>query len=429
MKLIVGSLLLCFSLLTTIAFAKSPIKYVVVIFQENRSTDNLFHGLKGADIANTGKNSKGKIIRLTPVPLISTYDVDHSHRSFLKMYDDGKMDGADQVRVICRKGVKNCPPPNPQFKYVDHKDVAPYFQLAEQYTFADHMFQTNQGPSFPAHQFIIAGTSAPDATSDLFAADEPGGIPKAFENTGCTAPRKEYVRLIDPTGDESKRMYPCFEHPTLTDLLDSAGVSWRYYAPSLKSTWTGPNAISHIRHGVDWKNVVLQPHQILKDIQNNQLSAVSWVIPNWAESDHAKNNAGLGSSWVASVVNAIGNSAYWSSTAIFVTWDDWGGWYDHVAPTIYDSYEYGFRVPMIIVSPYAKPGYVSKVTHDFGSILKFTEKVYNLPSLGYADSRADDLSDCFQFDAQPNRFKRIQSPHDADYFLKTPEVLGDPDDD
>jgi len=231
MKLIVGSLLLCSSLLTTIAFAKSPIKYVVVIFQENRSTDNLFHGLKGADIANTGKNSKGKIIRLTPVPLISTYDVDHSHRSFLKMYDDGKMDGADQVRVICRKGVKNCPPPNPQFKYVDHKDVAPYFQLAEQYTFADHMFQTNQGPSFPAHQFIIAGTSAPDATSDLFAADEPGGIPKAFENTGCTAPRKEYVRLIDPTGDESKRMYPCFEHPTLTDLLDSAGVSWRYYTP------------------------------------------------------------------------------------------------------------------------------------------------------------------------------------------------------
>ncbi len=428
MKLAVRALFLL-SLGTTAALAQSPIKYVVVIFQENRSTDNLFHGLPGADIANSGKNSKGKTIRLTPVPLMGTYDVDHSHRSFLKMYDNGKMDGADKIPVVCNKGAKNCPPQNPQFKYVNPSDVVPYFQLAKKYSFADHMFQTNQGPSFPAHQFIISATSAPTATSNLFAAEEPVGVVNAFENTGCTAPPKEYVLLIDPEGSESQQMFPCFDHPTLTDLLDNAGVSWRYYTPSAKSIWTGPNAISHIRFGSDWKNVILQPNQILSDIKNNQLAAVSWVIPTWAESDHPKNNKGLGPAWVASIVNAIGASPYWSSTAIFVTWDDWGGWYDHVAPTIYDSYEYGFRVPLIVVSPYAKTAYVSKVTHDFGSILKFTEKVYGLPSLGYADARADDLFDCFQFQEKPHAFQAIQSPHDADYFLNATETPGDPDDD
>jgi phospholipase C len=92
------------------------------------------------------------------------------------------------------------------------------------------------------------------------------------------------------------------------------------------------------------------------------------------------------------VVNAIGMSQYWSNTTIFVTWDDWGGFYDHVPPLVYNSYEYGFRVPLLFISPYAKQGYVSHVAHDFGSILRFIEEKFGLPSLGYADSRADNLS-------------------------------------
>ena len=428
MKLAAGALLSLVSL-GTVVKAQNQIKYVVVIFQENRTPDNLFHGLPGADIANTGVNSKGKLITLTPEPLANDYDMDHTHPSFVAMYDNGKMDGADKIPAGCKGGGNGCLPPNPQFKYVRSSDVAPYLQMAKQYTFADHMFQTNQGPSFPAHQFILAGTSAPTATSDLFAAEEPGGVTGAVDNTGCTAPKKESVKMIDPSGQENTKQYPCFDHPTLTDLLDNAGVSWRYYTPSATSTWTGPNAISHIRFGSDWNNVILNPRQILNDITKKQLPAVSWVIPTWAESDHAMGNKGLGPSWVASIVNAIGQSQYWSSTAIFITWDDWGGWYDHVAPTIFDSYEYGFRVPLIVVSPYAKQGYVSKVTHDFGSILKFTEEVYNLPSLGYADSRADDFSDCFQFDAKPHEFRTIQAPHDANYFLHAIESPGDPDDD
>jgi phospholipase C len=291
------------------------------------------------------------------------------------------------------------------------------------------MFQTNQGPSFPAHQFIISGTSAPTPDSDLFAAENPAGVKNAGNNTGCTAPAAEFVRMIDPSGSQSMKMYPCFEHRTLVDNLDFQGISWKYYTPSAGSIWTGPNAIYHLRFGSDWANdVILKPAQVLTDIRNGQLPNVSWVIPTGQESDHAGLNQGLGPSWVASVVNAIGNSQYWDNTVIIITWDDWGGWYDHVAPSVINSYEYGFRVPLIIVSPFAKQGYVSHVTHDFGSILKFIEEVYGLPSLGYADALADDLSDCFDFHRH-NRFKTIRAPHDAKYFLNDKSAPEDPDND
>ncbi|HEV2488854.1 MAG TPA: alkaline phosphatase family protein [Candidatus Acidoferrales bacterium] len=407
------------------------IKHVVVIFQENRTPDNLFHGLLGADIADAGINSSGQTIALAPEPLANDYDLAHTHQAFVEMYDGGKMDGADKINVSCNSNATGCPPPNPQFYYVDPADVQPYFQLAEQYTFADRMFQTNQGPSFPAHQFIIAGTSAPTATSDLFAADNtrlPDGTANDT-NTGCTAPSGTFVKLIDPLGSESMTMYPCFDHPTLLDSLDTQVISWRYYAPLAGSIWTGPNAIQHIRFGVDWAKVIIPQTQVLTDISNGQLAEVSWVIPNGQESDHAGSNNGSGPAWVASVVNAVGNSPYWSNTAIFITWDDWGGWYDHVPPTIYDSYEYGFRVPLIVVSPYAKPSYVSHVPHDFGSILKFVEQNFKLPSLGYADARADDLSDCFDFNQTPISFRTIPAKLDQNYFINDRRPPIPPDDD
>jgi len=413
------------------------IQHVVVIFQENRTPDNLFHDLPGADIADQGVNSKGQTISLTPISLANDYDLSHTHGAFVKMYDGGKMDGADKIGVSCAQNATDCPPPNPQFKYVNPSEVAPYFQLAEQYTFADRMFQTNQGPSFPAHQYIIAGTSAPTPTSNLFAAENPflpppNNLisPRSGTEVGCKAPKGSYVFLIDPLGGESSQQYPCFEHGTLVDLLDSRLISWRYYTPSPGSIWVGPNAIWHLRFGPDWaRNVIIGKTQVLTDIANGQLPQVSWVIPTGQASDHASVNDGSGPSWVAAVVNAIGDSPYWSNTAIFIAWDDWGGWYDHVPPPIYDSYEYGFRVPLIVVSPYAKPSYVSHVTHHFGSILKFIEEDFNLPSLGYADARADDLSDCFDFSQLPIPFQPIAAEHDASYFINDPRPPTPPDDD
>ena len=415
----------------------SAIQHVVVIFQENRTPDNLFHGLPNADIANSGQNSKGDNITLEPVHLKSDYDMGHEHLAFVHMYDHGKMDGADEIHILCNKSAKHCPPHHPQFKYVYPSDVAPYFQMAETYTFGDRMFQTNQGPSFPAHQFIISATSAPSASSTSFAAENPaGGVKHPGLDTGCTAPKHEYVVLIGPHGREGKKLYPCYEHGALSDLLDNAGLSWRYYTPGANFLWTGPNSIRHIRFGADWKNVIINQKRILKDISDGRLPAVSWVIPGGKQSDHAGSNDGTGPSWVASIVNAIGGSQYWSSTAIFITWDDWGGWYDHVAPVVIDDgvswgsgYVYGFRVPLIIVSPYANAGYVSHVTHDFSSILKFTEEVFGLPSLGFGDAYADDLFDAFSFQQPPRAFHKIAAPLDANYFLNDKEPPIDPDDD
>ncbi|HEV2351616.1 MAG TPA: alkaline phosphatase family protein [Terriglobia bacterium] len=409
----------------TPAMVTQKIRHVVVIFQENRTPDNLFHGLPNADIADSGLNSTGATITLTPESLVTNYDLDHSHTAFLNMYDSGKMDGADKVAVACPANASGCPPANAQFKYVDPSETQPYFQLAEKYTFADRMFQTNQGPSFPAHQFIIAGTSAPSASSNLFAAENTVG------GTGCTAPLTAFVRLIGPLGSEQFKAYPCFDHPTLMDELDAQGIDWRYYAPSapLYAIWNAPEAIQHLRSGADWAKVILDTKQVLLDIANNQLSPVTWVMPSGQASDHAGITDGSGPAWVASIVNGIGSSPYWSDTVIFITWDDWGGWYDHVAPRIYSSYEYGFRVPLIVVSPYAKAAYVSHVTHDFGSILKFIEEVYDLPSLGYADARADDLSDCFDFTQTPTPFVVIPAQFQQAYFLNDKRIPLPPDDD
>jgi phospholipase C len=419
------------------------LEHVVVIFQENRTPDNLFHDSalisRGADIASSGVNSSGQTIVLSPITLANNYDLSHAHDAFLAMYDGGKMDRADKIQISCAKGATNCPPPNPQFMYVNPSEVQPYFQMAEQYTFGDRMFQTNQGPSFPAHQFIISGTSAPAVGSTSFAAENPSGV--GGLGTGCISPPTEYVKLIDPSGSESTQVYPCFEHPTLTDLLNAKNITWRYYTPSAGSIWTGPNAIQHICapqiqngqlicNGADWaQNVILDQTKVLTDITNNQLAQVTWVIPTGQESDHPIVTDGSGPSWVAQIVNAIGKSQYWSNTAIFITWDDWGGWYDHVAPEIVNSYEYGFRVPLIVISPYAKPAYISHVRHDFGSILKFIEETFNLPSLGYADLPADDLSDCFNFNQTPLTFQTIPAPLGAAHFLNDRRAPTDPDDD
>ena len=235
------------------------IQHVVIIVQENRTPDNLFHNLPGADIATSGLDSAGRTIPLTPETLASDYDLDHSHAAFVNMYNKGKMDGANKVAVVddrktfCPNDPLACPPPprDAQFKYVPPSEVVPYFQLAEEYTFGDRMFQTNQGPSFPAHQFLLSGTSAPSITSDLQTLSNPAGVLNAGNNTGCTAPPGEFVAMIDPLGREGFFQYPCFDHPTLTDRLNTQGLSWAYYTPLAGSIWTAPNAILHMRFGAD----------------------------------------------------------------------------------------------------------------------------------------------------------------------------------
>jgi len=431
----------------------SVIQHVVIIMQENRTPDNLFQDpvliARGADIASSGVNSLGQTIALTPIDLGTAgssplyYDLDHSHPAFESMYDGGKMDGADLIR--CTPLPLTVCPPNAQFAYVMPADVQPYFAMAEQYTFGDRMFQSNEGPSYPAHQFILAGTSAPTATSTLFASEDP-----PLGRGGCVGPPTHTVSMIDAAGSETSQPpeYACFEHPTLSDLLEAQGLTWRYYAATPGPAWNAPISIEHICQpqtvdgklnctGPEWINGVTMPQtQVLTDIANGQLAQVTWVTPNGFQSDHGDVNDGSGPSWVASIVNAIGTSPYWANTAILITWDDWGGWYDHVAPTVIDDgvswgsgYVYGFRVPLVVVSPYAKAAYISHVTHDFGSILNFVESTFNLPSLGYADAFADNLADCFDLSQTPIPFQVISAPLGAPHFINDKRPPTDPDDD
>ncbi len=381
------------------------IQHIIIIFQENRTPDNLFHGLAGADIASTGIDSLGRVVPLAPVSLHAGYDIDHSHRTFVASFNRGQMNGFDKAPIVCGRG--NCAGAT-AYGYVPPSEVGPYFAMAQRYTFADRMFQTNQGSSFPAHQYIVSGTAINATGSRYLAAESP--IYRDGLDGNCDGSPRSRVTMIDPAGNENVSMWPCFDHQTLFDRLDAESVSWRYYEALPNGFWSAPDALAHIRRGPDWANAVSPATTILSDISAARLPAVSWVIPSVAASDHSLGSDGSGPAWVASIVNAVGSSPYWNSTAIFVTWDDWGGWYDHVAPVMYNSNELGFRVPLIVVSPYAKLGYVSHVQHEFGSVLRFTEETFGLTPLGYTDTRADDFADCFNFGQTPSPFVRIQAP-------------------
>jgi phospholipase C len=405
--------------------SRSTIQHVVIVVQENRSVDNLFQFLRGARTWGHGVDSQGRKVRLQPQDLAAPYDTGHAHIDWLTEYAGGAMNGFDQD--TCRG---HCPV-DAAYGYVPRAEVAEYYTLAQTYAFADELFASDQGPSFVSHQYLVSGTSTVSDGS----ANKADNNPETSSNKltgGCDAPQGSLVWVINSQGFQppSLRTYPCFQRQSLMNELDAAGVSWKYYQATLGAgIWNAPDAIYSI-----WSNpaemaanVITPPSQVLTDIANGQLANVVWVTPTKLASDHPKDTDGSGPSWVASVVNAIGSSQYWNHTAILIVWDDWGGWYDHVTPTIYNSLELGFRVPMIVVSPYAKPGYVSHVHHEFGSILKFTEETFGLPSLGTTDARADNLSDCFNFGQSPLKFRPIRTKYPASYFFK--QASKEPSDD
>jgi phospholipase C len=391
--------------------SSAPIAHVVIIFQENRTVDNLFQGLPGADTQNYGIDSHGKRVPLHRTSFTWNNDISHSHENFLIECNPQPGDGA------CRGNgwdlavtKKPCTDGDCAFGYVPRGEVLPYFEMAKLYAFGDRMFQTNEGPSFPAHQEIVSGTAAaaPQQPQRQIAEN---GLFDGKGTAGCDSPDASHVPTIplEPIGaPEGGRLYPCFDRPALPDLIRSGDVSWRYYqCGSGAGLWHAFDAIAHLKNSSD---VVDPPQQILSDIAAQKLASISWVTPDDKHSDHTGSRSRSGPSWVAAVVNAIGQSTYWDSTAIIVTWDDWGGWFDHVVPNRRNNYELSFRVPLLIISPYTKKGYVSHVPHEFGSILHFTEKVFGLASLGTTDATSDDLRDAFDFNASPRKFERIAAP-------------------
>ncbi len=408
------------------------IQHVVIIIQENRSLDNLFQGFPGARTQSYGYDSSGEKIKLGQIPLETRWDVDHSAQGFLHACNgtgsfpgtDCRMNGFNRESVQCRRRFPPCPIRHPQYAYVPHSETKPYFEMGEQYVLGDEMFASNfDQSSFVAHQYLIAAQS--DSAVNFPSTNEWG----CEGGSGDTIPTVTQEREIDYS--DSKRV--CFNYETLGDELDAAKITWRYYTAHTPygngAFWSAYSAVKHIYYGPDWKTNIIDPQtKFFKDVKND-LPAVSWITPTCKNSDHASCRGNTGPEWVASLVNAIGKSQYWNSTAIFVTWDDPGGWYDHVPPKMLDYDGLGFRVPFLVISPYAKKGYVSHVHYEFGSILRFVEDLEGVPSLSASDQRATSpAADCFDFNQPPRKFTSIQAKFDENYFIHQPLDLRPADD-
>ena len=398
------------------ATGAGKITHVVYILQENRSFDDLFQGYPGADTVSHGKDSKGNSVPLQPRSLAYVQSIDHSAKAMFEACDGtGKTPGT-QCRMDGFDLESSWPPfqTDPQYLYVPHDESKPYFDMAHEWVLADKMFASQLDESFVAHQYAIAAQAA--WTVDL-----------PVSEWGCGGGKGNTIPTI--TSDRSPNgpaMQPCFDYQTLADELDKAKLSWRFYASAFGkdssepgSEWSAYRAVKHIRYGADWKNVISPNWTFITDVRAGKLANFTWVTPVCHDSDHSNCGGGHGPSWVAALVNTVGKSKFWDSTAIFVQWDDWGGLYDHVPPAYLDRDSLGFRVPLLVISPYAKPGYVSHVHYETASVLRFAEDLYGLNQLSAADRRAASPAvDCFDFTTKPRPFIKIDAPLPPKFFMR-----------
>ena len=399
------------------------IHHVVIVVQENRTVDNLFQGFPGADTQAYGFNRSGAKVSLMPVPLEAPWDFHHSSASFFTACNgrgaypgtNCRMDGFDGEYWSCGKpGFPPCPNADPPYSYVPPSETKPYFFMGEHYVFGDAMFPSNfDSSSFVSHQYIIAAQAASTVNFPV-------------GPWGCEGGTGSRIQTVTRQRTIGGSVEPCFNYATLGDELDTAGVSWRYYTSPVNDgnggVWSAYQAVKHIYEGPDWnKNVVTPQTQFFHDVSKGALPAVSWITPTCQNSDHPNCGSHTGPDWVASLVNAIGSSQYWDSTVVFIFWDDYGGWYDHVAPQLADYDGLGIRVPLLIVSAYAKAGCVSHVRYEHGSILKFVEDQWGLPRLSASDARANPIApNCFDFAGAPRPFVTIPASHGQQYFLRQP---------
>ncbi|MBV9699880.1 MAG: hypothetical protein JO078_07125 [Candidatus Eremiobacteraeota bacterium] len=397
------------------------ITHVIWVVQENRSFNDMFEGFPGAQTASSGKNSYGQTIALRPISLKKTYEIDHSaYAMFSACNGKGKLPG-----TRCRMNGFNLErlyggPLNGQYAYVPHRESKPYWDIAHQWVLADQMFASQLDESFVAHQYIIA-------------AQAQSSVNVPFYYWGCGGGKTDQVEILKTDRKYGGTQRPCFNYATLGDGLDKAGLQWRFYTSHFRvpfsGLWSAYQAVRHIYYGPDWKKDIVTPQsRFLTDVAAGKLASFTWITPLCPDSDHPSCGGGLGPSWVTSIVNAVGKSQFWNSTAIFVQWDDWGGLYDPVKPPFADYDGLGFRVPLMVISPYAKNGYVSHVQYETASVLRFAEDLFGLPQLSAADARATSpAADCFNFSQPPRPFVTIKAPVGPAFFLHQPSDPRIPD--
>jgi phospholipase C len=415
------------------------IKHVIIIVQENRSFDNFFHGYPGAQTATTGKELDGTTVTLQPVSMKANFDIVHQFAQAIVDVDYAKgspypMDGFDQQPCS-----GTCPPDAGAYTYVQQSDVQPYWNMAQQYVLADKFFSSTLDGSFEGHQYLIAGQ-----------AEKTYGIPSGGL-WGCGGGSSDTITLLDtstkPGRMTTNKIQACFDPPvtqltdtTLGDELDAKGVTWAYYAPAASGPggdpgyiWSGYQAIHHIYTGPDWtKNVITPPKKFFRDVKAGKLAGVTWIVPDLVNSDHPLCGLCTGPAWVTKLVNTVGKSTFWNTSAIFILWDDWGGFYDSVPPPLLDYAGLGIRVPLIVISPYAKQNVVAHTTYEFGSILKFTENIFGVAALSASDSRAANIGtdpNVFNFAGAPRPFTPFASAVNDSYFLNQQPSTRPPDND
>ncbi len=406
MKRIVS--LLCCAILSAQAWAQNPagvessgivdtgstpvrkIQHIVFIVKENRSFDHYFGSFPNAYGTTTGTTSIGQTISVPHAPDQMPYDLGHGTGDALIAMDGGLMDRFD---VITDGNV------NGQFlafSQLFESDLPNYYAYAHNFVLGDQMFSSQHGPSFPNHLYTVGAQSG-------------GAINNPTDTTiqsswGCDATNTVQVQILDSIGNVDIAP-PCFDFQTLADSLQKKNLSWNYYAPGqgqIGYIWSTLDSINHIRNSPLWTEHVFPESQFTADVKAGNMPVFSWLISG-TESEHPPRSSCGGENWTVSQINAVMQSPYWASTAIFIIWDDFGGFYDHYPPPTPapDAYGYGPRVPLLIISPYAKSGYISHTVYDAASILRFTEDNFKLPYLSSRDASANNMSDSFDLTQAP----------------------------
>jgi phospholipase C len=380
-----------------VAQARNQIDHIVFVIKENRTFDNYFGLFPGADGATTGTHCDG-----TTAPLVKAPDrgfaAGHSFTDGIRVIDGGKMDCFDDVG----------------YSQFQEKQIPNYWAYAKHFTLSDRFFSSIYGPTGIEHlwtfasqsdRFVDHGRPGQLGIGKRQLCDDP--LETAFSFRHLSRDDQEKVYQLENQGETGatqipqfwEARWPCTDVAVLPDRLQAAGISWKEYRG--ENEWVQPlRMVRHVRFSNMWKNVV-SSDEFIPDVNAGTLPAVSWLTPPFALSDHPPQSVCRGENWTVAVINAIMNSPEWSSTAIVLTWDDFGGFYDHVNPPHVDMYGLGPRVPTIIISPYARAAYIDHTTYEFSSVLRFIETVFDVPPLTSRDANASDMLGAFDFTQPP----------------------------
>jgi phospholipase C len=369
-----------------------PIKRVIYLMLENRSFNNVFGRFPGVRSTTTGVED-GVEKPLIRCPEWLPGDIPHDQAAHRLCVNGGAMDGFGTGIYGSDYG----------YSVFEEDQIPNYWHWAREYAISENFFASAAGPSYPNHFFFIAGTSggAIDNPENIRPRPYNGGT---FKSWGCDAFGENlFVLVRDHRGNLTKHG-TCFDFPTVGEQLTKAGLDWAYYSavPGQPGYfWNAYNGIGNVFHTDLWHEHVRPVERILDDIDADALPAVTWITPRFQLSDHPPFSSGHAHNWVTSIVNRVMRSEMWEHTTIFLTWDEWGGFYDPVVPPQVDHVGLGIRVPMLTISPYVRRGLIDDELGEFSSPLRFISDNWGLEPLTERIRSTHNFEHVFNFAKEP----------------------------